>query len=472
MSDTETALREIQKLRDTLSKHTKEDQAEIANLHDEIDKLQTTIRTQKAQIQDFIHHLRITPYDKTTTDIIKSKSLVQEIYETWEDAVRYKSLQEMSINGSSYILDNNRPREDRRSIQDKYIADIKRKHLQFFIKTIEYLPLEYQDKTILFYDTNEVTRKYNDYITKIEKEYNETRDPILKLQIIWTIRLLHRVYEYVTMEKQSYSPVMQSNPVTDLEFEKLHDPPFKNLLTSWENWCRDPVNTQEIQKISRTKPDRSDIPPDDTLMKIWKEYVPHYDNNRFKTFLLLIGCPYQAAQPRGIEQWEWEDIIVHWSKYLREHNMMTYKEKMRRGNTDKILFSIREVEDSVIEAYMYTVGGIFEKVNDRYLGEKAREAIRKATRLIDSTHNTKNAEKERTIKAFHAREKAFKEVREDEIKHKIEKHKNTQKPRYKHRMRKSKLEDIDETKAMEKRLAQLQAKLEAFKTSMEKARVT
>lgn len=443
MSDTETALREIQKLRDTLSKHTKEDESEIANLHDEIDKLETTIRAQKAQIQDFIHHLRITPYDKTTTDIIKSTSLVQEIYATWEDAVTYKSLQEMYINGSSYILDNNRPREDKRSIQDKYIAGIGRKHIQFFIKTIEYLPLEYQDKSILFYDTNEVTKKYNDYITKIEKEYNETRDPILKLQIIWTIRLLHRVYEYVTMEKQPYSPVMRSNPITNFDFEKLHDPPFQNLLTLWERWCRDKDNRQEIQKISRTKPDRSDIPPDNTLMKIWKEYAPNCDNNRFKTFLLLIGCPYQAAQPRGIEQWEWDDIIVHWRKYLREHNMMTYKEKMRSEKPDKIWFSIREVEDSVIEAYMYVTGEIFEKVHDRYAGEKAREAIRKAKWLIDSTHDPKE----------------YTQV------HKYKKKEKKRKPA-------KTMPAIDENKEMNKRLAQLQAKLEAFKTSLEKTRLT
>lgn len=443
MSDTETALREIQKLRDTLSKHTKEDQSEIANLHQEINELETTIRAQQAQIQDFIHHLRITPYDKTTTDILRSESLVQEIYKTWEDAVTYKSLQEMSINGSSYILDNNRPRKDKSSIQDKYIADIKRKHLQFFIKTIEYLPLEYQDKTILFYDTNEVTRKYNDYITKIEKEYNETRDPILKLQIIWTIRLLHRVYEYVTMEKQSYSPVMRSNPITNFDFEKLHDLPFQNLLTVWEKWCRDKANREEIEQISRTKPDRPDIPPDTTLIKYWKEFAGNYDKNHIKTFLLLIGCPHQAGQPRGIEQWEWDDIIVHWRKYLREHNMMTYKEKMRSKKPDRIWFSIREVEDSVIEAYMYRIGEIFEKVHERYAAEKAREAIRKAKWLIDSTHDPKEYAQT----------------------HKYKKKQKKRKPA-------QTMPAIDETETMEKRLAQLQAKLEAFKASVEKARVT
>lgn len=453
-------IRELKEFKHLFEVYKQEHKNEHTEIWDEIRKILDQLERHGISIEDLDNHKTVTPSHDFYEDITKIPRFkpppqVEKAYEIWAKAIerRGKDVHEKP-DGSASIPD---PRPNIPTQWDWLYSGITPWQHLFFLKELEYFPHDYKNLPVSQYELRVVRGHYEKKAIQLKGEYDASKDQLLKLQLLWTSRLLHRIYEYIMGMDSDLETNMLNIPLSEFDKDIIRLQLEHNLENIFDRWKEIPGNQEALQRIMSSKP------PPTPMYGLLIGKLQGVSSDARRMFMINIGCPEYAYYNE--EFWDVDKILSKWNEY------QTKKERrILQGN-----HTIRVEQQRIIQDLMERISKRFIRVKEAYQEHLDSERKKDEQRRKDEEkeeQRRKDEEKERTIKAFHAREKAFKEEREDEIKHKIEQHKNQQKPRYRHRNRGPKLPGIDEDKEMQKRLAQLQAKLEAFKISLEKTRLT
>lgn len=438
-------IKELQEFKHLFETYKQEHQNEHTEIWQEIRKILDELERHGISIEDLDNRKTITPPQKFYEDITKISrsnppSQVQKAYEIWCKTVERRGKDVCDKTNHSPFEPT--PTPGIPSQWDVLYSGITRWQQLFFLKELDYFPKDYQNLPVSQYDIQYLRGRYVAKALQLKKDYNATKDALLKLQILWTSRLLHRIYEYIIGTDSYLKENMLNIPLSDYDKENVDVQINTSLSDIFDTWKEIPENSETLKEILSMQP--SSTPMHGVLLG---ELI-NVSRDARNMFMINIGCP-EFAYYRE-EFWDVDKILLRWGEYQ--------KKKETAIPTDN--HTIRVQQQLCIKRMMEIIAKRINKAKELYqqhLHEKQeKERLR-------HEQEQKRAIEERNLKAFKLIEEAQKKAREEEEKQKIERHKKLRAPR-RNKRNKSKLPDIDEDKEVQKKLVQLQARLQEFKT--------